>query len=170
MYIIIIWKLEFSNIQMCIYECMNYLIILIKLHCKRTKVTYWHSNTTWHYCDVVLLFLPPTNFLIFFKPTEISSFPLFYTQCLIVFLYVGERKVLCVLVCGCMCLCGCGCVCGWGVDVCVFGCFYIIKLAPLSGIDTTYYNVTSYLYLAIGSGFTVCLCIRRWTIHSLYNV
>ena len=47
---------------------------------------------------------------------------------------------------------------------------YIIKYAPSPGSDTTYYNVSSYTYLFMGSGCRVCLCSGRRTLHSLYNV
>ena len=43
------------------------------------------------------------------------------------------------------------------------------KYAPSPGSDTTYY-VTSYLFLVIGRGCRVCLCSRRRSLHSLYNV
>ena len=50
------------------------------------------------------------------------------------------------------------------VCVCVYGCmyyvfFFLINYAPSPRGDTTYYNVTSYLFLVIGRG-CVCLCSR----------
>ena len=47
---------------------------------------------------------------------------------------------------------------------------FIIKHAPSPGSDTTYYNVTSYWYLVIGRGCSVCLCSGCRTLLSLYNV
>jgi len=45
-----------------------------------------------------------------------------------------------------------------------------IKHAPSPGSDTTYYNVTSYWFLVTGRGCRVCLCSRRRSLDSLYNV
>ena len=61
------------------------------------------------------------------------------------------------------------CVC---MIVCMYVCFfmYIIKYAPSPGRVTTYYNVSSYTFLFMGMGCRVCLCSRRPTLHSLYNV
>ena len=47
---------------------------------------------------------------------------------------------------------------------------FIIKHAPSSGIHTTYNNVTNYWYLVISRGYKYCLCSRRRTLHSLYNI
>jgi hypothetical protein len=64
--------------------------------------------------DVDLLFVPPTNFLIFYEPTDFSISPLLYTvfKCMCL---CGRRKVFCVLVCVVVCVCVgvCGCGCVW---------------------------------------------------------
>ena len=74
--------------------------------------------------------------------------------------YVRVYVVLYVRVCVYVCY----------VRVCIVCIFFIYKYAPSPGSDTTYYNVSSYSYLFMGRGCRVCLCSRRRTLHSLYNV
>ena len=102
-----------------------------------------------------------------------SIFLVFMYVCVCVCMYVCvymcmyERILyVCMYVRMCVCVYVCMYVC---IYVYVFF-LYIIKYAPSPGSDTTYYNVSSYTFLFMGRGCTVCLCSRRRTLHSLYSV
>ena len=93
--------------------------------------------------------------------------------CVCIYVYMCVCVCVCVYMCVCMCVCMCVYVClCMRVYVCVyiFLFIYIIKYAPSPGSDTTYCNVSSYTFLFVGRGCRVCLCSRRRTLHSLYNV
>ena len=77
------------------------------------------------------------------------------------YIYVCMHVRMCMYVCTYVCVC----------NVCMYVFFLsLIKHAPSPGSVTTYCNVTSYWYLVIGRGCSVCLCCRCRTVHSLYKV